>query len=138
MIDKDEFTESGNQRPAWSSGFVSDLIPRSFDLKQKLRDDGLDYSAIESQLRCLARTQAEFIDELALSFSGREYTLALRIADLNKSFISEAYEAARRLCNVFGEHQPIIYVFGKNQKDSLVFRATDCLNVRNFRDTTNQ
>ncbi len=67
---------------------------------------------------------AETVDRVALGYAAGKYFLVVLLAGLSEELVAETYARRSELTKFFKPHQPMIYVLGPNQTDSLLLSPT--------------
>lgn len=115
---------------------TSNTVRPEIDVRRQIEHDELPFVAIERALRRFVRTEPH-VQCVAISHTGRDYSLAVLIDTLSMQLITELQLTLTRVLDCFRKNRPMVYLLGPDQRNSPLFTAIDCYVVERFNCSAN-
>jgi hypothetical protein len=106
------------------SGPISDAALPPVELHKRLTADGIRLPDIAAAVRNWASDQPD-VRKVALSSTGRSYTLTAIIAQLTETRMAEVHHDLLVVAAMFQPHSALIYVLGQDRPGSPLLNAAD-------------
>ena len=90
--------------------------------------DGLSLPVIATNIRRWALRYSD-IDLITISSTGRRYIIGVLLQELSETRVITVYEELQGFERLFQDKVLSTYVFGPDQRNSVIFRSFECYEV---------